>query len=324
MDVLRFILRRILIAIPVVIATSIITFIIAANTGDPLSQLALNPRTPRSVLVQKRIDLHLNDSILHRYEIWASHFIRGDFGKRVNGSSVHTALFDALGTSLRMILLAALLAVILGVTVGVISAVRQYTPLDYSATFASFLFYSIPVFWLAGLLKIIGIFINQHVHHTYFFTLGAATPDQTGSFFSHMGETLGHLYLPVLALTLVTYASWSRYQRASMLDVMGSDYVRLARAKGLSAQRVLVRHALRNALIPITTVVAIDFASLFSGAVGTEKVFGWQGMGSLLVDGVTHADTNVVLAWLMVTAVIVIAFNLLADLLYGVLDPRIR
>ena len=128
----------------------------------------------------------------------------------------------------------------------------------------------------------------------------------------------------MITLTLITIASWSRYQRASMLDVLSSDYVRLARAKGLSPTRVLVRHALRNALIPLMTVVAIDFAAFFSGAIGTETVFGWQGMGLVLVDAVNGVDVNVLLGWLMITAVIVILFNLLADILYGVLDPRIR
>jgi peptide/nickel transport system permease protein len=134
----------------------------------------------------------------------------------------------------------------------------------------------------------------------------------------------GHLVLPTIALALISFAAWSRYQRATMLDVLGSDYIRLARAKGLSRSRVMVRHALRNALIPLVTVVAIDIGAVFGGAVITERVFSWQGMGALLIQGVTQNDVNILLAWLMVTSVFVVLFNLIADVLYAVLDPRIR
>ena len=127
-----------------------------------------------------------------------------------------------------------------------------------------------------------------------------------------------------MALALISFAAWSRYQRATMLDVLGSDYMRLARAKGLSRTRVMIRHALRNALIPLVTVVAIDIGAVFGGAVITERVFSWHGMGALLVDAVGANDVNVLLAWLMVTSVFVVVFNLIADVLYAVLDPRIR
>ena len=130
--------------------------------------------------------------------------------------------------------------------------------------------------------------------------------------------------LPTISLALISYAAWSRYQRASMLEVMNSDYVRLARAKGLSRRRVMVKHALRNALIPLTTVTALDLASIISGAVVTETVFQWRGMGDLLLNAIRTDDVYVVMAWLLVTATVVILFNLLADLLYAVLDPRIR
>ncbi|HET9690242.1 MAG TPA: ABC transporter permease [Acidimicrobiales bacterium] len=324
MDVARFVLRRILISIPVLILASFLTFIVAVNTGDPLASLRTNPKIPRAVIRQEEIRLHLNDSTVHRYQIWVSGFVHGDLGLTVQGQKVAPELFHALGVTVRMIALAALLSVIFGVIVGVVSAVRQYSAVDYLTTGASFLFYSIPVVWLAGLLKIVGIKVNESAHHTYFYTLGETTPNLTGGFFSHMGTTLGHLYLPVITLTLIEIASLSRYQRATMLDVLGSDYIRLARAKGLSPRRVLLRHSLRNALIPIVTIIALDLAAFFNGAVGTETVFGWRGMGLELVQSVRSADVNLLLGWLMITAVIVIAANLVADILYGVLDPRIR
>jgi peptide/nickel transport system permease protein len=132
------------------------------------------------------------------------------------------------------------------------------------------------------------------------------------------------MVLPTISLALISYAAWSRYQRSAMLEVLNSDYVRLARAKGLSRRRVMVKHALRNALIPLTTVTALDLASIISGAVLTETVFQWRGMGDLLLNAIRTDDVYVVMAWLLVTATVVIAFNLLADLLYAVLDPRIR
>ncbi|MGH3848149.1 MAG: ABC transporter permease [Pseudonocardiaceae bacterium] len=324
MDVARFILRRVLVSIPVLVAASFIVFVVAANTGDPLANLLLNPKTPRSAIAAERLRLHLGDSLVQRYQIWITHFVRGDFGQTIAGRAVRSELTHALGVTLRMIVLAAVLSVVIGVVVGVVSAVRQYSIVDYASTATSLLFYSIPVVWLAGLLKIAGIKLNETLHHTYFFTLGDQTPGLAGGFFSNMGNVLGHLYLPVLTLTLIQIASWSRYQRASMLDVLSSDYIRLARAKGISPARVLVRHSLRNALIPTVTIVAIDLAALFGGAIGTETVFGWRGMGLELVNGVKSADVNLLLGWLMITAVIVIVCNLLADIAYGVLDPRIR
>jgi peptide/nickel transport system permease protein len=182
-----------------------------------------------------------------------------------------------------------------------------------------------PVFWLAALLKEYGaIRLNQLFGEQVVYTVGAETPNLTGSLGTKLADWAGHLILPTLALALISFAAWSRYQRATMLDVLGSDYIRLARAKGLSRSRVMTHHALRNALIPLVTVVAIDTGAIIGGAVITERVFSWQGMGALLVDGVNASDTNVLLAWLMVTGIVVILFNLIADVLYAVLDPRIR
>jgi peptide/nickel transport system permease protein len=194
-------------------------------------------------------------------------------------------------------------------------------------TVLSYLFYATPVFVIAILLKYyFAIQVNKGVGHTILYTDGQSTPGTTGAWHIFT-DTLGHTVLPVVALTLITYAAWSRYQRASMLDVLNADYVRLARAKGLTPRRVLYVHALRNALIPVVTVVALDFSTILGGAVLTEIAFGWDGMGQFLYQGLTgpiSPDTGVVQAWLMVVATAVIAFNIIADLLYAVLDPRIR
>src|SRR6266496_3283967 len=319
---ISFIIRRLLISIPVLILSSVLVFLLVANSGDPLGELkGRNPPVPKQVLDLRRHQLNLDKPLPARYWTWVSHFVRGDMGTSVNGLNVRTLLGQRLTVTLRMIILATLLAIL----TGVISAVRQYHVSDYTFTFAGFLFLSMPVFWLAALLKeFVAIKFNQTFGHRVFYTVGAQTPDLTGSLFQRLADYGGHLVLPTATLALIGYASWSRYQRSTMLDVMQSDYIRLARAKGLSRSRVMIRHALRNALIPIATVVAIDTGALFGGAILTERVFSWAGMGDMLVRGISQADIYVVLAWLMVTSVIIILFNLAADILYAVLDPRIR
>lgn len=322
---LGFVIRRLLISIPVMIAVSFLVFLMVAGSGDPLAELRARPNTPAAVIQARRHQLHLDKPIPARYVIWAKGFVKGDFGKTLGGRPVRSLLWERLQVTLRMVVLATLIAVVIAIAMGVISAVRQYTITDYSITFVGFLFLSMPVFWLAALLKEFGaIKINSLLGKQVVFTVGEATPNLTGGWFHRVGDYAGHLILPTTALVMISVAGWSRYQRASMLDVMSSDYIRLARAKGLTRSRVMVRHALRNALIPITTVVALDFGAILGGAVITEKVFSWQGMGTMLIDAVNNIDVNEMLAWLMVTTLIVILFNLGADILYAYLDPRIR
>jgi peptide/nickel transport system permease protein len=323
---LSFIIRRLLISIPVLILSSVLVFLLVANSGDPLADLKQrNPPVPKQVLDLRRHQLNLDKPLPARYWTWVTHFVRGDMGISVKGLNVRTLLGQRLVVTMRMIILATLLALVLAILTGVIGAVRQYHVSDYTFTFAGFLFLSMPVFWLAALLKeFVAIKFNQAFGHRVFYTVGAETPNLTGNVLQRLGDYAGHLVLPMLTLALISYASWSRYQRSTMLDVLSSDYIRLARAKGLSRSRVMIRHALRNALIPIATVVAIDTGTLFGGAVLTEAVFSWQGMGSLLIQGIFAVDINVVLAWLMVTSVIIVLFNLAADILYAFLDPRIR
>jgi peptide/nickel transport system permease protein len=301
-------------------------FLLVANAGDPLADLRnRNPPVSPQVIAEREHELLLDKPLPQRYATWLVNFAQGDMGKSVRGVEVRPLLWQRLKVTLRMVILASILAIILAIGAGVLSAVKQYTPTDYSFTFLGFLFLSMPVFWLAALLKEFGaIRLNQLFGKQVVYTVGAETPNLTGNIFDRLGNYAGHLILPTLALALISFAAWSRYQRATMLDVLGSDYIRLARAKGLSRSRVMVRHALRNALIPLVTVVAIDTGAIFGGAVITERVFSWQGMGALLVDGVAASDVNVLLAWLMVTSVIVVLFNLIADVLYAVLDPRIR
>ena len=324
---LIYILRRVLISIPVLIASTVLTFLLVKLSGDPLQYLKdRHPRPSQITIDHEAQRLYLNHSWPAQYWHWISNLIfHGNFGPSVHGvDSVGAELGRCLLVTGRLVFFSVLIALILAVITGVVSAVKQYSIIDYSTTFLGFVFLSMPVFWFAILLKQWGIKYNHATNSELFPTLGDRTLGANYGTWGTVGDIAKHMILPVIVLGLVGYAAWSRFTRASMLEVLNSDYVRLARSKGLSPRRVLVRHALRTALIPLTTVTALDIAALLGGAIITETVFQWHGMGYLFVTALQNIDFNVMLAWLLATAIIVIMFNLLADLLYGVLDPRIR
>ena len=229
-----FIIRRLLIAVPLVLLSSVLVFILVANAGDPLAELrGRNPPVPPQVIEAREHELGLDKPMPQRYVSWLTNFVQGDMGKSVRGVEVRPLLWQRLKVTLRMVVLASIIAVILAIGAGVLSAVKQYTAIDYTFTFLGFLFLSMPVFWLAALLKEYGaIRLNQLFGEQVVYTVGAETPNLTGSLGTKLADWAGHLILPTLALALISFAAWSRYQRATMLDVLGSDYIRLARAKG--------------------------------------------------------------------------------------------
>lgn len=323
---LAFAVRRILISIPILLIASFIVFALGANAGNPLAPLlARNPPAPPNVIAAETARLHLDQPLLLRYFSWLGGLFRGDFGPSVVSTmDIGSELGARFWVTLRLIALAMVIALVLAILIGVLSAVKQYTATDYSTTFLGFLFLAMPAFWLAILLKQAGIDFNNAVDSQVIYTIGAASVPPPEGVGAQIIDVLGHMVLPTIALALISYASWSRFTRASMLEVMNSDYVRLARAKGLSRRRVMIKHALRTALIPLTTVTALDIASIIGGAVVTETVFQWKGMGDFLLNAIRTEDVYASSSWLLVAGVIVIGFNLIADLLYGVLDPRIR
>jgi peptide/nickel transport system permease protein len=323
---LAFTLRRIAVSVPILLISSFIVFVLASSSGNPLNELLLrNPPPPPEVIQLEAQRLRLDRPLLDRYGLWLTGLFSGDFGPSVQSNlDIGAEVANRFVITMRLIAVAMLVALVLAVLIGVISAVKQYSKTDYSATFLGFLFLAMPAFWLAILLKQAGIDFNNAVDEQIIYTIGHSSVNPPGDLWGRFADVAGHMILPTISLALISYAAWSRYQRAAMLEVMNSDYVRLARAKGLSRRRVMVKHALRNALIPLTTVTALDLASIISGAVVTETVFQWRGMGDLLLTAIRDNDTYVVMAWLLVTATVVILFNLLADLLYAVLDPRIR
>ncbi len=322
-----FLIRRLLAGIATLVVASLLLFLMVAVSGNPLATLMANPHVSAQTIAIARHQLGLDEPILVRYWEWLVRMLHGNFGTTTTGQSIGSELASRLLVTLQMVVPATILAVILAVFLGVLSAVRQYSILDHVQTALAYLCYSTPVFVVAILLKdYLAIKFNGAVGHTVLYTIGQSTPGTTGTWHVFT-DTLGHTVLPVLTLTIVTYAAWSRYQRAAMLDVLNADYVRFARAKGLAPRRVLYTHALRNALVPVVTVIALDFSDVLAGAVLVEIAFGWDGMGQFLLQGLTgpiSPDTGVVQAWLMVAATAVIVFNVLADILYAVLDPRIR
>ena len=325
---LVFVIRRLLISIPVLVASTMLTFVLVKLSGDPLSYLKDRaPRPPQASIDIESHRLYLDRPWPAQYWHWISNLVlHGDWGPSVHGlGNVGSQVFAALLVTGRLVALSVVIALVLAIITGVVSAVRQYSLLDYATTTVGFIFLSMPTFWFAILLKQAGIWYNKKTGSETFFTLGDKSLFLTdNSPWAHFKDVFGHLVLPTIVLGLVGYASWSRFTRASMLEVLNSDYVRLARSKGLRPRTVLIRHALRTALIPLTTVTALDVAALLGGAIVTETVFQWHGMGYLFVTSLQNIDFNVTLGWLLAAAVIVVLFNLIADLLYGVLDPRIR
>jgi peptide/nickel transport system permease protein len=513
---LTFVTRRVLASLLVLLVASYLVYVLAAASGDPLGDLRESNSPNKANLIAQRTELlHLDVPAPLRYFVWLGGVLGGvvgrfSLGSSVNGQPVTAQLASAVGVTLQLVVFASLLATVVGITVGITTALRQYSAYDYSATFLSFLCFSLPIFWLAVMLKqflaigfnnflvdpvvgpigtvvlallvgvvgagVIGgprrtrllvfavgvvvtagalvyisatrwlaspslgivvvgvlsvatawvvttltagwgsrkarwttltvaaafvvlyypltaegwglfnqfrfidfgtialialavvlggvaigwayggfdraqsmraggltafvcfliVLLDRYLHSWNLYvndvatgrpiaTIGSQTPDLTGVSYWIQGiDTFTHLVLPTAALILASIASYSRYTRASLLDVLNQDYIRTARAKGLTERTVIMRHAFRNALIPITTILALDFGALVGGAVLTETVFGWTGMGALFQQALLGVDLNPIMGVFLVTSVAAVLFNLLADLLYAGLDPRIR
>ncbi len=491
-----FVIRRLLISIPILIASSFLVFGLVTISGDPLDEVLASTRPNRlEQAAALRVRLDLDKPFPERYVKWASGVVHGDFGQNKKGQEVAPILKQALVTTLRLVVLATVLSITLGLAVGILSAVRQYSAFDYSTTFSAFLFFALPVFWLAVLLKQFGaIEFNNFLENpglsglaiailavfsgvfwsaiiggsrlrrlaiaagtglaavvllvlldrrewfdnpgfsppvlllmavgasalgTLLFgrlgnrrvllpavvtavvglagswvfsswiespdwsrllllaamsiglglicgaalgdidrrgamsagavtaifvgfivladqlisawkpgrtiaTVGPQSPNLKGTFWERMIDYGGHQILPSLALALIGFATFSRFTRASMLETMKSDYVRTAKAKGLPQGRVILRHAFRTALIPVTTVIAVSFGGVIAGATITENVFSWKGMGTMFVEGLRDTDPYPIMATMLVVSLSVVLFNAIADVLYAYLDPRIR
>jgi ABC-type dipeptide/oligopeptide/nickel transport system permease component len=319
--VLTYITRRILYSIPVLIVSSFLVFVFVSLAGDPLARLRANPQLSQVTVAHLKHQYHLDESIPIRYWYWIKDVFTHKLGVSLSTfQPIWPDITRTIGHTAQVIIISEALALILGIAVGVFSAIRQYSVFDYLFTSFSFVGFAMPTFWLALLLQIlfVDIYLKWNVRIVY--TSGLNNP--------HHGtwslDRLQHIALPVITLCIISFALYSRYMRASMLDVINTDYVRTARAKGLSEWHVIMRHVFRNALIPITTIAALNIGGLLGGAIITESVFSLDGIGYYFVQKLQNLDLYAVMAFLVVTSVIIIVFNLIADILYGFLDPRIR
>ena len=321
----RYIARRVIFSIPVLLVASILVFAIIRLNGDFLKSLHGQPRVRQADIDKIEAKLGLNKSGPLQYVGWVTHFVRGDWGDSLLTSQpVAKDIREALWNTLLLGTVATFFALIIGVGIGVFSALRQYSLFDHVSTGAAFFGLSIPNFWFALMLQVFfGIYLVKWFHLTgpIFYITGMFKPGTTGF---HLMDRVRHIVLPAMVLAVQITAVYTRYMRASMLEVLQSDYMRTARAKGLPERRVIVRHAMRNALIPITTQLAIDIGTLAGGLIITEQVFQWPGMGKFFITAFTNGDYPQVLPWVMITVAFVILFNLVADIAYAFLDPRIR
>ena len=318
---LTYIARRVLYSIPVLLVSSFLSFTFVSLAGDPRANLLQNPRVSQLTLKVLEHQYHLDQSIPVRYWYWLQSVFTHKLGDSlITLQPIWPDITRTFGHTAQVVVLAEAIALVLGIAVGIYSAVRQYSIFDYAFTAMSFLGFAMPVFWLALLLQIVFVDIYLKWHVRIFYTSGLNNHGNA----AWSIDRLQHIALPVIGLTVVSFALYSRFMRASMLDVINADYVRTARAKGLPEWRVIMRHVFRNALIPLVTVSALNLGALLGGAIVTETVFSLDGMGHYFVQKLGQLDVYALMAYLMVTSVIIIVFNLVADILYGYLDPRIR
>lgn len=321
----RFLLRRFANYLVLLALASFLTFTLTSYTFTPLnSLLQRHPRPPQAVIDAKAADLNLDKPIPLRYVHWAAGAVHGDFGKTITGQPVSTELWRRIGVSLRLLVLGSLLGTVIGVAVGAWGAIRQYRLSDRVVTLLSLLIISTPTFVLANLLILTALDVNSFLGVQFFEYTGETSANVAGGAWSRFADRAQHLVLPTVTLALVSIAGYSRYQRNAMLDVLGQDFIRTARAKGLTRRQALFKHGLRTALIPMATLFAYSVAGLVTGAVFVEKIFGWHGMGEWVVAGIATQDTNIIAAITVFSGAVVLLAGLLSDVIYAILDPRVR
>jgi peptide/nickel transport system permease protein len=323
----KFLLRRMAYSLTLVLLATCLGYLLAASSLNPRSNFeGRNPPPPKASVDAQLDALNLNDEtpLLERFGVWITDLAHGDLGQMVNGGDVREEMGRRIGVTVRLVVVGAVLGGFFGVLVGVLGAVRQYKPSDYISTALSFVLLATPVFLLAVLLKVAALKVNTAAGETIFYNTGEYTPDLEGSVWTMAGDRLQHFILPTLAIALPQIAFFSRYQRGTMLDVLGSEFLRTAQAKGLRRRQALVRHGLRTALIPMVTFFAFQFGILITGAIFTETIFSWHGMGEWLVNSIRSNDVNAVAAITLFTAVLILLAGFVADVAYAALDPRVR
>jgi peptide/nickel transport system permease protein len=313
---LGFIVRRLLGAIPLLFGISLILFsIVHLAPGGPLDVYADNPSVSPEALQQIAARYGLDQPVPMQYVLWLKAMVTGDWGFSIrSGKPVLGEILVRLGPTLELGGLALIISLLIAIPLGIVSASRRGSKLDTTLTLISFAGISTPVFWLALLLQLLFSVELGWLPSAGYQSIGNGT----------FGDRLAHLVMPAAVLSLATVASWSRFVRAGMMDVLNQDYIRTAYAKGRSESGVVFLHALRNALIPAVTVIAVDFASVISGAVITETVFAWPGIGRLFMESMNGRDYPMLMGLMMMGSLGIVIANIVADLAYAALDPRIR
>lgn len=320
MEAFKYIIKRILQTIPLLIMVSLISFfIIRLSPVDPLAELKLNPSVSPATVERERQRLGLDKPIIVQYGKWAYSFVRGDLGVTSTGEKVSQKLKERIPNTLLLTSIVILLTWLVGVPLGIIAAVNWKTAFDRILTVLTSIGMAIPSFFFAVLLLIFAV-------KTGWFPIGGLTSPNFAdmNFGGKFWDITHHLILPVIVLFTISLAGLQRQMRANMLDVLDSDYVKFARAKGLSEFTVIYKHALRNAINPMITLLGFEFAGLLSGAALTEYVFQYPGLGRLILEAVMKSDINLVMASLMMGAIMLVLGNLIADILLIITDPRIR
>ena len=320
MNLFKYILKRILQVIPLLILVSLISFfLIRLSPVDPLAELRLNPSISQETLSKEMKRLKLDKPIYIQYASWAKSFVQGDLGYTSAGEKVSTKLKERIPNTLLLTSIVIFMTWIVGIPLGILAAIKKETAFDRILTVISSVGMAIPSFFFAILMLIFAV-------KTGWFPVGGLTSYDFNemSFCGKIIDLSKHLALPVIVLFTISLSGLQRQMRANMLEVLDSDYVKFARAKGLSENKVIFKHALRNAINPMITLLGFEFAGLLSGAALTEYVFQFPGLGRLILEAVMKSDINLVMASLMMGTIMLILGNLIADILLMIADPRIR
>jgi peptide/nickel transport system permease protein len=319
-----YVVRRTLQNIPLLLLVSIVLFsILSKAPGGPLTPYLQNPHITAADIERLKHNLGLDQPPPVQYIKWLGKVVTGDFGwSQSNSEPVTQAIAERLPATLELMGASFLFSLAIGVTVGIISAVKQYSWIDYLVTTFAFFGQSMPVFWFALMLQLLFAVYGIPLGFGYKIQLPSAGISESDTFI--LADRLKHLILPTIVLSLLFIAQWSRFMRSSMLEVIRTDYMRTAAAKGVSRTAVILKHGLKNALIPLVTVIALSLPGLVGGAVVTETIFAWPGMGRLFINALGQFDFALLMGYLMLVSFLVILFNLVADVCYAWLDPRVK
>lgn len=323
----KFLVRRLLNYAILIFLASSFAYLLAATALEPRVYFEQKQPTPSEEAIQQQLtELNLSSDtpLAERYYTWASGVLTGDFGQTIKGESVNEAVARKAGVTIRLIVAGTVIGCTIGIAIGAYAAVKQYMKFDKASTWVAFTVLAIPTVVIAVTLQTVAVWINEAVGWQLLEYGGEYTAGLEAGFWGSLADRLQHAILPTLTLALTLFAAFSRYQRNMMLDVLGSDFVRTAMAKGLTRRAALLKHALRTAMIPTITYFTFTFGVLLAGATFTEKVFGWHGMGAWVVDSIVDNDVHAVAAVTCFMAVCVMAASFLSDILYAWLDPRVR